>query len=78
MANTLAYDAVMGAISASTQRNEIVTLTVPLESDGAPLREVLDEHADDGVDVNHGLTEYWGENEDGPWRVHVRVTGAHS
>ena len=53
------------AIAESQIRDRIVTLERTAE-----LAAELDALADDSCDSS-GITEYWGHDEDGDWRIHL-------
>lgn len=65
----------------SVRTNQIVNHVVDLAGGdvAGDLLAELAEMADDSVDANDGVTEFWGTDEDGnEWRVHVRVDGVEA
>lgn len=72
-----AQDAI-DAISESQARDEIVTVSVRI---GSPQHHALcaelQARCDDSVDTTdrdgNEVGEYWGEDDDGEWRVHVHA-----
>lgn len=74
MATTIATHLVLESV----RTNQIVNHVVDLAGGDEPgdLLAELAEMADDSVDANDGVTEFWGTDENcSEWRVHVRLDG---
>ena len=72
MATTIATHLVLESV----RTNQIVNHTIDLANgdEAGDLLDELAEMAEDSVDANDGVTEFWGTDEDGAeWRVHVKL-----
>lgn len=58
------------AIARSQSHDEIVTLEADREVD-AELSSLCDDSVDLTATMRRSAHEYWGQDADGPWRVHT-------
>lgn len=64
-----AIEIVQNSIASSQFENRIVWIREDL---GGHIHHALTCACEDFAEGNDGVVEYWGKDDDGEWRVHVR------